>query len=71
MRENRPSGSMKGRREQAEGTGNYGLFNPLCPRPPTLQERSEISKFQSLLHGNSVSLFNPAASLCAKAPSVF
>ena len=28
----------EGRRENAEGTGNCGLFNPLCPRPPTLLE---------------------------------
>jgi hypothetical protein len=36
MRENRLSGSMQGRREETEGTGNCGRFNPLCPRPPTL-----------------------------------
>src|SRR4051812_20574781 len=36
MRENRLSGSMKGRREETKGTGNCGQFNPLCPRPPTL-----------------------------------
>ena len=40
MRENRLSGSMQGRRENARRTGNYGLFNLWCTRPPTLLIRS-------------------------------
>jgi len=38
MRENRPSGSMQGRREEPRELTTAVTFNPLCPRPPTLLE---------------------------------
>ena len=49
MRENRLSGSMKGRREAAVGTDNCGRFNPKRPRPPTLLGIANLSGLGKLV----------------------
>ena len=52
MRENRLSGSMKGRRETPEGTDNCGRFNPSWPRPPTLLAFSTLRDVGNDKHFN-------------------